>query len=116
MPLRLVNAWSGEPQLDLPPEPEAAWHHGAERALRAAQAELAIAYPDLAIAAEQVSGFPAGLLVTEAERAQMLMLGCREVGSVAGFFLGSTGMELAATVSTPVVLVRADNGDASGAR
>ncbi|WP_127361120.1 universal stress protein [Actinacidiphila soli] len=114
VPLRLVNAWPAEPQPELLPEREAAWHHWAERALRTARAELAIAYPDLVIDAEQVSGFPAGVLLTEAERAQVLVLGCPEVGSVAGFFLGSTGMELAATVIAPVVLVRADNGDAAG--
>ncbi|MCW2873152.1 universal stress protein [Actinacidiphila oryziradicis] len=109
-PLRLVNAWPGEPQPELPPEQEAAWHHWAERSLRTARNRLGKAYPGLRIATEQIPGFPICVLLAEAEGAQLLVLGSREVGSVAGFFLGSVGLELAATARTPVVLVRGRTG------
>ncbi|WP_432585525.1 universal stress protein [Streptomyces sp. HD1123-B1] len=107
-PLRLVNAWPGPDQLDLTPGREAAWHYWAERALRSARAELDAAHPDMPILTDQIPGYPGPVLLAEAERAQLLVVGSRSLGAVAGFFMGSVGLELAAHATTPVVLVRAD--------
>ncbi|AGP53080.1 universal stress protein [Streptomyces rapamycinicus] len=105
-PLRLVNAWPGPEQKDLTPGREAAWQYWSERALRSAHAELDD--PETTILTAQISGRPAPVLLAEAERAQLLVVGSRSIGVVAGFFLGSVGLELAARSMTPVVLVRAD--------
>lgn len=107
-PLRLVNAWPGPEQTDLTPGREAAWQYWSERALRSARAELDADQPETTIVTAQVSGLPAPVLLAEAERAQLLVVGSRSIGVVTGFFLGSVGLELAARSMTPVVLVRAD--------
>ncbi|NIY70242.1 universal stress protein [Streptomyces malaysiensis] len=107
-PLRLVNAWPVLDQKELTPGREAAWQYWAERALSSARAELDAAHPDMAILTDQIPGMPAPVLLAEAERAQLLVVGSRSIGAVAGFFLGSVGLELAARSVTPVVLVRAD--------
>ncbi|MBD3008826.1 universal stress protein [Streptomyces sp. 5-10] len=107
-PLRLVNAWPGPEQKDLTPGREAAWQYWSERALRSARAELDADHPETTILTAQISGLPAPVLLAEAERAQLLVVGSRSIGAVAGFFLGSVGLELAARSMTPVVLVRAD--------
>ncbi|MBL1098812.1 universal stress protein [Streptomyces coffeae] len=110
-PLRLVNAWPGPEQLELTPGREAAWHYWAERALRSARAELDAEHPEMPILTDQIPGYPGPVLLAEAERAQLLVVGSRSLGTVAGFFLGSVGLELAARAATPVVLVRADTPD-----
>lgn len=107
-PLRLVNAWPVPDQKELTPGREAAWQYWAECALRSARAELDADHPDMAILTDQIPGMPAPVLLAEAERAQLLVVGSRSIGAVAGFFLGSVGLELAARSVTPVVLVRAD--------
>ncbi|MEU8827949.1 universal stress protein [Streptomyces sp. NPDC048636] len=114
-PLRLVNAWPGPEQLDLTPGHEAAWHYWAERALRSARAELDAEHPEMPILTDQISGRPGPVLLAEAERAELLVVGSRSLGAVAGFFLGSVGLELAARAAAPVVLVRADTPDTRGA-
>jgi nucleotide-binding universal stress UspA family protein len=107
--LRLVNAWAVP---DLSPGKEAAWHRWSERALHTAESELTAKYPDLRISTEQIPGRPGEVLLAEAGRAQLLVLGSSGFGQVSGFFMGSVGLELAARAATPTVLVRADPGDA----
>jgi len=110
-PLSVVNAWPGPGQQELAPGSEVAWQYWAEQALRAARAELDIDDPGLEIRTAQFSGHPAPVLLAEAERSQVVVVGSRSIGSVAGFFLGSVGVELAARAACPVVLVRAQGAD-----
>ncbi|MCQ4084819.1 universal stress protein [Streptomyces sp. RB6PN25] len=105
-PLRLVSAWPGQP--DVAPGLEAEWHRWAEHMLRATASDLASSYPELRITVEEVRGDPVTVLLDEGERGQMVVLGSRGVGQISGFFLGSVGLELAATATQPVVLVRAE--------
>ena len=51
------------------------------------------------------------MLLAEAERSQVVAVGSRSIGSVAGFFLGSVGVELAARAACPVALARAQGAD-----
>lgn len=64
-------------------------------------------YPDLPVAVEQVSGLATGALLERAEGAEILVLGSRGHGAIAGFLLGSVGQHVLARVNVPVVLVRA---------
>ncbi|MET7761361.1 universal stress protein [Streptomyces sp. NPDC005393] len=110
--LRLVNAWPGPDQPALTPGRETAWRYWAEQALSSALAELGADHADMELTTAQIPGYPAPVLLAEAERAQLLVVGSRSIGPVAGFFLGSVGVELAARAVTPVALVRADRPDA----
>ena len=51
-------------------------------------------------------GFPIGTLAEEAQRAQLLVVGSRGRGGVAGLLLGSVSAALAAHAACPVVVVR----------
>lgn len=111
-PLRVVHAWharssgsvasvlsSGRPQ------------YYARRALRGAVDRLNERYPQLYIAAEQVHEQPGPALLSEAENAELLVIGSQGFGGVGGFFSGSvalaTVLATVARVERPVVLVRA---------
>ncbi|MFE2445558.1 universal stress protein [Streptomyces sp. NPDC059426] len=107
-PLRMVNAWPGPDQPALTPGREVAWQYWAEQALRAVRAELGTDDPELEILTAQISGYPARVLLAEAESSQVLVVGSRAIGPVAGFFLGSVGLEVAARAACPVALVRAE--------
>lgn len=49
-------------------------------------------------------------LVAAAEESELLVIGSRALGGVAGYLLGSVGLTVAGAVERPVVLVRAGSG------
>ena len=59
-------------------------------------------------------GAPIEVLSSEARRAQLLVLGDRGLGEVAGLVLGSVAVSLAARGACPVVVVRGERAGADG--
>ncbi|MFC8246233.1 universal stress protein [Streptomyces chartreusis] len=113
LPLRLVHAWIWQPH-DVPVsedmETQKQW---ALRTLREAQEDLAARYPDLPIDTGQVSDLAAKVLLDQAEGGEMLVLGSRGHGAIAGFLLGSVGQHVLARAKSPVVMVRANERSAA---
>ncbi|MET9881831.1 universal stress protein [Streptomyces sp. NPDC006430] len=78
----------------------------AEGVLHDIAAELRRDHPALEIATRRVGGLPSLALASAAKDSDMLVLGSRGLGSVAGFLVGSTGSATIAESERPVVLVR----------
>ncbi|MFJ4868488.1 universal stress protein [Streptomyces sp. NPDC088757] len=111
LPLRLAHAWRWEP-LDLPlaQDPEAQGR-AAWAVLRGAEEEIARRHPDLELSAEVLPDTPVTALLGTGERAEMLVIGSRGHGPVAGFLLGSYGQQIIAGATRPVVAVRSRDGE-----
>ncbi|MDQ0958082.1 nucleotide-binding universal stress UspA family protein [Streptomyces sp. B4I13] len=113
LPLRLVHAWIWQPH-DVPVsedlETQKQW---ALRTLREAKEDLTARYPDLPVDTGQVSDLAAPVLLDQAEGAEMLVLGSRGHGAIAGFLLGSVGQQVLARAKSPVVMVRANERSAA---
>ncbi|MGW0121204.1 universal stress protein [Streptomyces sp. NPDC003327] len=111
LPLRLAHAWRWEP-LDLPlVQDRADQERTAEEVVRGAEATVASRYPDLPLTAEVLTDTPAAALLGAEDRAELLVIGSRGYGAVAGFLLGSYGQEIIAGATRPVVAVRSRNGE-----
>ncbi|HKQ41575.1 MAG TPA: universal stress protein [Pseudonocardia sp.] len=80
------------------------------RAVRVA----ADARPDVEAESQVEIGAPIEVLSSEARRAQLLVLGDRGLGEVAGLVLGSVAVSLAARGACPVVVVRGERAGADG--
>ncbi|WP_139058277.1 universal stress protein, partial [Streptomyces prasinopilosus] len=72
-----------------------------------AAAGLRLRHPGIEVTAEQVPGRPHEVLAKLAEDAELLVLGSRGLGGLAGFLVGSVGLAVVARTERPVVLVRA---------
>ncbi|MFF1561524.1 universal stress protein [Streptomyces sp. NPDC058279] len=113
VPLALVHV---EEWLERPPLPVAsteAQRHRTDELLREASEEIKRLYPDLEITSRRLPGIPATALAHAAASSDMLVLGSRGLGSIAGFILGSVGAGTIAAADQPVVLVRAPHGPAT---
>ncbi|MEW1636893.1 universal stress protein [Streptomyces sp. NPDC093801] len=67
------------------------------------------AHPALAVRTHRIDGRPVSDGLAEAAAdADLLVLGSRRLGAVAGFLVGSTGSDTLPRTETPVVLVRTD--------
>ncbi|MFI9749530.1 universal stress protein [Streptomyces collinus] len=108
LPLHLVHAWIWQPH-DVPVtqdlETQKDW---ALRILRETEEELRGRHPELTVGSEQVSGTAAEVLLGQAEKARILVLGSSGHGAIAGFLLGSVGQQVLARANSPVVMVRAN--------
>ncbi|MFD8141545.1 universal stress protein [Streptomyces sp. NPDC059708] len=108
--LHVVHAWSWQP-LALPVvqdhDTEA---RRAQDVLEETRAELTRRHPRLSLTAEMVPDVPVPALLRAAKDAEMLVLGSRGHGALAGFLLGSYGQQLIAAAECPVVSVRARHG------
>lgn len=112
VPLRLVHAWQPRPSASAAFAGFSAsslytdlrgW---SERLLRESQAHLADHHSNLRISTAQDADQAVPALLAAAEDAELLVLGSRGLGSVAGFLLGSVGLAVVARSRRPVVLVR----------
>ncbi|MFC8494098.1 universal stress protein [Streptomyces sp. NPDC057235] len=106
----LVHASEPSPEALLPfvsRQPVEAW---AEDLLARTAAGLRERHADLPIATRLLHPDPVTGLVTAAEEAELLVLGSRALGEVAGYLVGSVGTTVAGRVERPVVLVRARTG------
>lgn len=109
LPLRLIHAWEGLAATGTDPDlPELAvprrWAH---QILREAADTVAQRYPDVRLTCEQVGSVPAEAMREAAENAEVLVLGSRGLGGVAGVLVGSVALATVAHARRPVVLVRA---------
>ncbi|MFB6835744.1 universal stress protein [Streptomyces sp. NPDC056361] len=110
--VRLVHVKEPSPELLLPfvsREPDESW---AEDLLVRTAAELRARYPGLSVTTRLADSGPIPALVAAGEEGELLVLGSRALGSVAGYLLGSTGLTVAGAVDRPVVLVRAHGATA----
>ncbi|MGP3769885.1 universal stress protein [Streptomyces sp. SDT5-1] len=121
LPLRLVHAWEGVPGRDATPG-GAVPQYWARRVLRGAMDRVSERYPRLYISAEQVSRPPRQALLSEAEGAELLVIGNEGLSGVGGLFSGTVALSVVGRTPVPVVLVRAGftathehERDASGA-
>ncbi|MFJ7587527.1 universal stress protein [Streptomyces sp. NPDC097617] len=109
--LELVHAqdWAPyEPFAARLPEPRRQW---AEDLLALTRERLLREHATLAISTREIEGLaPGTALASAAEGADMLVLGSRGFGSVAGFLVGSTGSSTIPETEAPVVLVRQLDG------
>ncbi|MFB7238857.1 universal stress protein [Streptomyces sp. NPDC056269] len=111
LPLRLAHAWRWEP-IDLPlVQDRASQERVADAVLREAEAAIGQRHPKLTVTAEVLTDTPVAALLGTAERAEMLVIGSRGHGAVAGFLLGSYGQQIIADATRPVVAVRSRDGD-----
>lgn len=85
-------------------EPEEPW---AEDLLARTAAGLRKGHPDLSVTTRLLPSEPVASLVAVAEESDLLVLGSRALGGMAGYLVGSVGMTVAGLVERPVVLVRA---------
>ncbi|MFI0819354.1 universal stress protein [Streptomyces sp. NPDC021098] len=114
-PLRLVHAWMLPAQTARTaqaPEMRRLW---AQEALDAAKARLADRYPEVPISTELLPRTAVEGLVGHGASAQLLVLGSHGRGTVAGYLLGSVGMQVLGCSTSPVVMVRRDGGERTGA-
>ncbi|NYV74193.1 universal stress protein, partial [Streptomyces sp. UH6] len=116
-PLRLVHASvlrtptlaSGTgPEAPMPPD--GVRREYARALLDRTRARLAGRHPSLRIDTGELPGQPVTALVEAGEEAELLVLGSRGLGRLAGFLLGSVSLAVLARSELPVVLVR--SGDA----
>ncbi|MDQ0779927.1 nucleotide-binding universal stress UspA family protein [Streptomyces aurantiacus] len=113
LPLHLVNASVWQPH-DVPAaEDLKTQQHWALRVLRECEEDLLARYPQLTIDTEQVSEPATDVLLGQAEKAEMLVLGSSGHGAIAGFLLGSVGQHVLAKAKHPVVMVRANTRSAA---
>ncbi|MFI5797894.1 universal stress protein [Streptomyces sp. NPDC051677] len=75
--------------------------------LREAQSRLTERHPDLRITARQAEDEAVPALLAATEDTELLVLGSRGLGTVAGFVVGSVALAVVARTERPVVLVRA---------
>lgn len=106
VPLRLLRAWSSDedPRTRLV-DPATARGWG-ERTLAAAERRLRRRHPGLDIETKWVAGDPVEELCAAADETELLVLGSRGLGGLAGFLAGSVSLAVLARTRRPVVLVR----------
>ncbi|GHA86521.1 universal stress protein [Streptomyces termitum] len=113
VPLRLAHAWRWEP-LDLPlVQDPTGLEKAAHDLVHAAEAEITARHPEVAVSASVLPDTPVAALLAAQEEAEMLVIGSRGHGAVAGFLLGSYGQQVIAAATRPVVSVRARDGEAA---
>ncbi|HEY9355269.1 MAG TPA: universal stress protein [Arthrobacter sp.] len=86
--------------------------HQAQAILDEGKAEALSAAPRANIGSSLHYGLPAAHFRRIAEDARMLVLGSRGIGGFMGLLVGSVSLELAATASCPVAVIRFDNNSA----
>ncbi|MEV6681634.1 universal stress protein [Streptomyces erythrochromogenes] len=108
--VHVVHAWLWQPLAVPVVQDRAAWARRAQELLEETEGELTRRHPGLALTAQVVPDAPVPALLRAAKDAEMLVLGSRGYGAVAGFLLGSYGQQLIASAECPVVSVRARQG------
>ena len=108
LPVHLLNVWHGPvSNVQYSPDPEGLreWQEGR---MQEAGQQLIERHPGLAVTTEQISGTPVKELLDAGATSEMLVLGSRGLGTVAGFFHGSVGLHVVAHCDRPVVIVRGE--------
>lgn len=116
LPLHILHVWQdwSTPYAHAPltgaatsPGAATVTQHWAERIPREASELLQKRHPGLAISVEQVLGNPVDVLLSAAEKAEILVLGSRGLSTLSGFLAGSVSLPVIARATRPVVVVRA---------
>ncbi|WP_284580660.1 universal stress protein [Streptomyces sp. 2P-4] len=106
VPLRLLRAWDiAEDPRTRVVDPATARGWG-ERTLALTERRLRRRHPGLDVEATWVAGDPVEELCRAAGEAELLVLGSRGLGGLAGFLAGSVSLAVLARTRQPVVLVR----------
>ncbi|MBY8876247.1 universal stress protein [Actinacidiphila acidipaludis] len=120
VPVRLVHGSLWERYETVKPAfgtAPSAGHLMAEHIVASAAERAARIAPDLKVTTELVSSDPGMALLRAAEAAFAVVVGTRGRGAISGMLLGSTGLEVAAYATCPVIVVRGEpdnSGDESG--
>lgn len=110
--LRLVHAWVWRPTDTAYVGDRAAEERMVRTMLSDAKAHVAKAHPGLNISTELSVDDPVPTLVAEAARAEMLVLGSRGYGTLAGYLVGSVSLHVLRRTTRPVVMVRGTGQEA----
>ncbi|MEV5973143.1 universal stress protein [Streptomyces sp. NPDC051921] len=108
--VHLVYAKEPVPETVLSLVPRGSDDAWAEEMVARTAARLRERRPGLSVTTRLLPAGPVPGLVAAAEEGELLVLGSRALGSVAGYLLGSVGLTVAGAVERPVVLVRAGSG------
>ncbi|MGV9553708.1 universal stress protein [Streptomyces ardesiacus] len=109
LPVRLLHVWEPAPAV-LAQEPilgSKTHQNWVEHIPRKVAEGLRLRHPGVLVTSDQRSGPPADTLVSDADAAELLVLGSRALSGLGGFLVGSVGQSVIARSETPVVLVRA---------
>ncbi|WP_418955598.1 universal stress protein [Streptomyces tritici] len=106
VPLRLLRAWSIDEDPRTRVVDAATARTWGERTLSIAERRLRGRHPGLEVETKWVAGDPVEELCTAAEEAELLVLGSRGLGGLAGFLAGSVSLAVLGRTRRPVVLVR----------
>ncbi|MER5548897.1 universal stress protein [Streptomyces sp. NPDC002589] len=109
LPVKLVHVWepAPAPTVHAPFLGAEEYQHWSERIPGESAEGLRLRHPGVEVSTEQLSGSPAEALADVAKDAELLALGSRGLGGIAGFLVGSVGLAVVAHAERPVVLVRA---------
>ncbi|WP_189189678.1 universal stress protein [Streptomyces albiflavescens] len=105
--LSIVHAWKWHPRAAPYVPAGSTARNWAEQRLDQAANSVRAAHPGLRIVEHLVPDSAVTALLRAAEEADLVVLGSRGLGGVAGFMLGSVSQRVIARSSGPVVLVRA---------
>ncbi|WP_329560517.1 universal stress protein [Kitasatospora sp. NBC_01266] len=105
LPLEIIQAWPGSPSKAPGTGPAEHW---GRRQLADQADEIRTRFPDLDVRATYVPDDPVAVLEAAADRATMLVLGSRGLGTLRGFVVGSVSQQVLGRADCPVVLVRAE--------
>ncbi|MGH3479237.1 MAG: universal stress protein, partial [Nocardioidaceae bacterium] len=108
LPLRIVHAF-GWPLVRVTSAPSH-WTNGlraeAWAVLEESRNQAYAVDPDLAVTTDITTGFCVPLLLRESQAAGLIVVGTHGLGGFCGLVIRSTGVELAARASAPVVVIR----------
>ncbi|MGJ5749010.1 nucleotide-binding universal stress UspA family protein [Streptomyces puniciscabiei] len=109
LPLKIVHVWEPvpEPMALAPPLGGESRQQWTEEVPRQAAEGLRLRHPGVEVITDRFTGNPAQALTEAADGAELMVLGSRGLGGIAGFMLGSVGLAVLAHAERPVVLVRA---------
>ncbi|MFF0431475.1 universal stress protein [Streptomyces sp. NPDC004327] len=105
--VQLVHVREASPEALVPFVSRRPVEEWAEELLAGGAAALRERHPDLSVTTRLLPADPVPSLLAAAENAELLVLGSRAMGAVAGYLVGSVGMTVAGLAELPVVLVRA---------
>lgn len=110
--LRLVHAEEYPTTAVVPMAPADVQQRWADALLHEVAETLRARHPGLEVTTLRRGGHPSAALALEGAESELLVLGSRGLGVVAGFLIGSVGTATVAATEQPVVLVRASaHGD-----
>ncbi|WP_032712185.1 universal stress protein [Salinispora arenicola] len=107
VPLHVLRGWRPPPGQRPPSGPDSREVTRADRAeLDESLSQWRQAFPDVTISVEVAEGNPAELLVSASRNAQLVVVGTRGRGGLAGMLLGSVSQQLLHHAHCPVAVVR----------